>query len=55
MRTIAMDFWASLEHAIHYKKGHNAEELRAQLKQCAETSAALDLKMQDIRARLDEG
>ncbi len=54
LRTIAMDFWASLEHAIYYKKGHNAEELRAELKQCAETSAALDLRMQDIRARLDE-
>ena len=54
LRTIAMDFWASLEHAIYYKKGHNIEELRAELKDCAEVSAALDLRMQDIRARMDE-
>lgn len=54
LRTIAMDFWASLEHQIYYKKGHNADELRAELKLCAETSAGLDLKMQSIRERLDE-
>ncbi len=54
LRTIAMDFWASLEHQIYYKKGHNIEELRAELKLCAETSAALDLRMQSIRAKMDD-
>ena len=54
LRTIAMDFWASLEHQIYYKKGHNAEELRNELKSCAEISAALDLRMQNIRAQIDE-
>ena len=54
LRTIAMDFWASLEHQIYYKKGHNAEELRNELRSCAEISAALDLRMQNIRARIDE-
>lgn len=54
LRTIAMDFWASLEHQIYYKKGHNIDELRAELKDCAEISTALDLRMQNIRARMDE-
>lgn len=54
LRTIAMDFWASLEHQIYYKKGKHAEELRAELKECAQISTALDLRMQSIRARLDD-
>ena len=54
LRTIAMDFWASLEHQIYYKKGHNIEKLREELRICAETSAALDLRMQNIRAQIDE-
>ncbi|MBO4395005.1 MAG: GTP pyrophosphokinase family protein [Eubacterium sp.] len=54
LRTIAMDFWASLEHQIYYKKGHDIEKLREELRICAETSAALDLRMQNIRAQIDE-
>ena len=54
IRTIAMDFWASLEHQIYYKKGHDAIELREELKNCAEVSAALDLRMQNIRAKINE-
>ena len=53
LRTIAMDFWASLEHRIYYKKGQNNETLRNELRQCAEVSAALDLRMQSIRKELD--
>ena len=48
-----MDFWASLEHRIYYKKGQNNETLRNELRQCAEVSAALDLRMQSIRQELD--
>lgn len=51
-RTIAMDFWASLEHRIYYKKGQDDKELRMELKECAEVSAALDLRMQEIRGQL---
>lgn len=51
-RTIAMDFWASLEHRIYYKKGQDNKELRKELKECAEVSAALDIRMQDIRSQL---
>lgn len=52
LRTIAMDFWASLEHRIYYKKGQDDKELRRELKECAEISAALDLRMQEIRGQL---
>lgn len=55
-RTIAMDFWASLEHKLKYKKNldHQAE-ISAELKECADSIAALDLRMQDIRDRIGEG
>lgn len=54
LRTIAMDFWASLEHRIYYKKGQNDGELREELRQCAEISANLDFRMQAIRNQMDE-
>lgn len=54
LRTIAMDFWASLEHKMRYKKDLNcAEEIAEELKECAEESARLDAKMQRIRARIE--
>ncbi len=53
-RTIAMDFWASLEHKMRYKKNvENAEEVAAQLKECAATIEMLDYQMQDIRNKID--
>ena len=55
MRTIAMDFWASLEHKLRYKKNINpqtAEELAKALEACAEESAKLDEKMLRIRERI---
>ncbi len=53
-RTIAMDFWASLEHKVKYKKtlGANAEEISAELKMCAEEISNLDIKMQDIHRKI---
>ena len=49
IRTIAMDFWASLEHELRYKSDHDATEaLKLRLKLCAETSAQLDDEMQSI-------
>ena len=57
MRTIAMDFWASLEHKLRYKKNLNpqtAEHLAKELEACAEESAKLDEKMQQIRNRISE-
>ena len=51
-RTIAMDFWASLEHKLRYKKSLSPEiqeKLAAELHSCAETISSLDRGMQQIR------
>lgn len=46
IRTIAMDFWASLEHKIYYKfEGHAPEYISRDLQECAEMVSALDEKM----------
>lgn len=46
IRTIAMDFWASLEHKMYYKFDGNApEHIRRELKECADITAFLDRKM----------
>lgn len=53
-RTIAMDFWASLEHKLKYKRDvENADEIVAQLKTCADSIGVLDYQMQEIRDRID--
>lgn len=55
-RTIAMDFWASLEHKLKYKKDiDNTDEIEQQLKACADSIEALDYQMQEIRDRIDHG
>ena len=46
-RTISMDWWASLEHKISYKKDVNiTEEIRNELRECAEEAALLDKRME---------
>lgn len=53
-RTIAMDFWASLDHKLRYKKDlEKPEEIASELKKCAESIAMLDQKMQQIRNRIE--
>ena len=49
LRTIAMDFWASLEHTIRYKKNLpiNAE-VETELKECADSSREWDSKMEHL-------
>lgn len=50
LRTIAMDFWASLEHQLTYKKDiDNIEEVNAELRRCAEINAELDERMTAIK------
>lgn len=52
LRTLAMDFWASVEHKLRYKKDLPEDKLAllaSDLKSCAEESAAWDEKMQRIR------
>ena len=54
IRTVAMDFWASLEHQIKYKKNvPEHDTLIQELKECAETIAATDEKMQNLRRRIE--
>lgn len=49
IRTIAMDFWASLEHKLKYKTDNEvAEDLRYRLKICAKAIQELDTEMQNI-------
>lgn len=56
IRTIAMDFWATLEHQLRYKSDQEAtRQLRRRLKQCADDSARLDREMQDIYTELNAG
>lgn len=46
IRTIAMDFWASLEHKIYYKfEGNAPEYISRDLRECAEMVSSLDEKM----------
>ncbi|MEY8391467.1 response regulator [Lachnospiraceae bacterium] len=53
-RTIAMDFWASLEHKLKYKKYvRSADEIVGMLKDCADSIEALDYQMQEIRNKID--
>lgn len=56
-RAIAMDFWASLDHKMRYKKELSDEEveiLQEELYDCAKQSAALDERMQRIRDRITQ-
>ena len=55
LRTIAMDFWASLEHKLRYKKNlseSDQSEISEELHECAEISSALDYRMEKIKNRL---
>ena len=55
IRTIAMDFWASLDHQMKYKKDlEDSTEISEELKECAEIIAQTDLKMLSIRRKIDE-
>ena len=52
-RTIAMDFWASLEHKLKYKRDvKDTDEIVRQLKGCADSIEQLDYQMQEIRDKI---
>lgn len=54
LRTIAMDFWATLEHQLKYKKKNAlTAEMEAELKECAENNSLLDKKMEELRKAID--
>ena len=51
LRTIAMDFWASLEHQLRYKKDFDfTEQMAEELLYCASLSAELDKRMDALRS-----
>ncbi|MCR6110787.1 GTP pyrophosphokinase family protein [Bacillus sp. A301a_S52] len=55
IRTIAMDFWASLEHKIYYKYYQTVpQNLIDELKEAAESASLLDRKMEQIHQKVSE-
>ena len=55
IRTIAMDFWASLEHHLRYKADNEVPDgVRDELIECAKTISHLDYKMQGIHEELNK-
>lgn len=55
IRTIAMDFWASLEHQLHYKASEDIpDELINELKECADNISSIDQRMQNIHDKVEE-
>ena len=54
IRTLAMDFWASLDHELHYKheEGSELQDVEEELRQCADVIARTDERMQNIRKRI---
>lgn len=56
-RTIAMEFWASLEHQLRYKKNLSPdiiEKTTERLSRCADLSAHLDMQMQEIKDMIEK-
>ena len=55
IRTIAMDFWASLDHQLKYKKAVIDDDgvISQELKECADVIASTDEKMLRIRKRIE--
>ncbi len=55
LRTIAIDFWAALEHQLKYKKNVDHEKtIRKELKRCADEIASVDVSMQTLRDILSD-
>ncbi len=55
IRTMSMNFWATIEHSLNYKyQGEFPDELKARLKRAAEASFMLDEEMSEIREEIQE-
>lgn len=53
IRTVAMDFWASLEHKMHYKfEGDAPEHIKAELIECAKMVSDLDARMLSLNEEI---
>ena len=54
VRTVAMDFWASLEHKIHYKfEGDAPEHIKNELVECARMVSDLDARMLHLNEEIN--
>ncbi len=54
IRTIAMDFWASLDHQLKYKKKVSDDlDISDEMKKCADIIAQTDVKMLEIRKQIE--
>jgi len=55
IRTIAMDFWASLEHKLYYKQDTETHvHIKNDLKACADVIASTDMRMQEIQWEVEK-
>jgi putative GTP pyrophosphokinase len=54
IRTVAMDFWASLEHKINYKFDDIPEHIKEELLECSEMVSELDEKMLQLNEEVQE-
>lgn len=55
IRTIAMDFWASLEHKLYYKSGEGKSmHIKDELKECASIITQTDMRMQSIQREVEK-
>lgn len=55
VRTLAMNFWATVEHSLNYKyKGEFPDDLKVRLERSAEAAFKLDEEMSEIRGELQE-
>ena len=53
IRTVAMDFWATLEHKINYKfEGHVPDSIKEELVECSEMVSALDKRMLELNEEI---
>lgn len=55
IRTVAMDFWASLEHKIHYKfEGNAPDQIKDQLVECSRIVSDLDARMLSLNKEIQK-
>ena len=55
IRTVAMDFWASLEHKIHYKfEGNAPDRIKDQLVECSRIVSDLDARMLSLNKEIQK-
>ena len=53
IRTIAMDFWASLEHQLKYKQDvPDSAQIQQELRECADIISQTDARMLDIKNKI---